>query len=169
MIPRIFIFFFTLVLGFANAKLCWAHEMHETSASITLRDQAVEIEINVELLEWLRKQPSQERNASNPAESMERLILAEKSMGEAAFLADEKAIPLRIAQFPNIADVVEALKMRDKGKHFRTTIKMKAALSSAKNKRISLRLPAEMGNVNVILLKPTSKYARGGNTVSFAL
>jgi len=147
----------------------FAHEMSETSASITVRDQAVDIRLSVDLIQWLSNVSPQSNSLKDPAEAMKRLVLAEKSLNHAKFIADGKSLPLNLKQFPNVVDVLNAIKEHGQGQHTRASVIMRASLPHANISKISLKLPEELGDVVATFNRPTTHYARRGGVAAFPM
>jgi hypothetical protein len=157
------IFVFGALLGTAAR----AHEMSEATATITVRDQAVEVRLNVDLLNWLKNIPPVSKHISDPVEGMARLMKADESLSKAYLLADGEPLKLRTVQSADIKAVVAALKEHEQGKHTRAIVLMQATLPRARIKNLKLRLPIELGAVETTLNRPVSQFVQRGGVASF--
>lgn len=156
-----------LISVFASESVATAHEIHEASAVVTIRDQAVDVRINVDLLEWLQNITPRNIKQQDPADLMARLVIAERNMADTALTVDGKRLPIKIKSFPTVSDVVAALKAQEKGQHLRTVVALNAMLPRVGVNKLTLRLPEEVGSVVASLNRPISKFVQKGQSADF--
>lgn len=156
-----------LISVFASESVATAHEIHEASAVVNIRDQAVDVRINVDLLDWLQNITPRNIKQQDPAELMARLVIAERNMADTALTVDGKQLPIKIKVFPTVSDVVAALKAHEKGQHLRTVVVLNAMLPRVRANKLTLRLPEEVGSVVTSLNRPISTFVQKGQSAAF--
>lgn len=168
-------------LGFA-ALLCAAraraHEAPETSATITLRDRAVEVWIDVETLPWLQRVThGGARDALDDAAALTPAVLeeivrdADRCASDASLDVGGRRVTLLLAHGAGVDEVLASIGGRPQGQHHRTRVALRGALVEAPGPRVdaALRLPVAFGPAIVNLVRPESRWVSAGATARLTL
>jgi hypothetical protein len=165
----------TLIAGFfACAAIVQAHELQETTASITVRDRSVEVVVNLDLIGWLEHMRGGDAGDAHaglpiaePQIAAGLLAKAKEQLTGVMLDADDARVPLQTGRFPTPMDVMAAAGSRGHGEAARGVIVLHGTLPEAGEEMLSLTLPKAMGPVVVNLSRPQTQWIAPATTARF--
>lgn len=159
-----------LLLG----ALARAHALEETSATVSVRDNHLEVRLDVDLLAWLEEVaggdvPVEALAASNPDAFDARLMLARDQVATTQVMAAGAPVPLAAVRFPSADDAralaVEHLVARTVDPHVhgpRVPVVLEALLPLPADP-LTITLHPSLGPTVVTFVEPVTTLAPAGS------
>jgi hypothetical protein len=147
------------VAAFLLAAPVLAHEVHQTSATVQLRDAHVEVRIQANVHDWLAQ-------AAPSGGLDDRIRVASAGLvSDTVLRVDGERVPFVSLTLPP-TEVLLADARDPHAPH--REIRLEARLDGPAG-RVSLTLPLPMGDAIVTFVHPTTRYTLAGKTAAFTV
>ena len=176
------IFWGLVIVTTLAAEFTHAHPSQDTTARISLRDQAVEVHIKVKVLDWLAVLSEQEKGKSPgfTDEAIPDLLKAARTelLGKTSLLVGKKRPRIKVTHFPSTRDIQALLRYftwtTERAAHLpRDFGWIDLTLASQervdRGEKISLKLPRSLGPAHVTLVQPVQVHIAAGGEAKFSM
>ena len=177
------IIFWGLVIGTTLATpVALGHPSQDTTARISLRDQAVEVHIKVKILDWLALLSTQEKGQKPvfTEEAIPELLKVAQSelLTNTSLSVGKKRPRIKLTHFPAAREIKALLRYfawtAERGAHLPhgfgwIDLTLASQERVERGGKISLKLPHSLGPTHVTLVQPVHIHIGAGGEAKFAM